>query len=91
MAKKNYRVIRAGSYGAPGDVIELDLGKDGLSDRQKIMLKPYSDPVVKADESKERAVANVAIEELTEKLTALEVANKELAEANVAATKAKGK
>ncbi len=89
MAKKNYVVTRTGSYGAVGKVVKLDLGKDGLSDRQKVMLKPYENPVAEVDESKELTEANSAVKELTEKITALENANKELTEANsaLAATK----
>ena len=49
MAKKNYVVIRSGTYGVRGAIVELDLGKDGLSDRQKVMLKDYAKPVAKAD------------------------------------------
>ena len=64
MAKKNYVVIRTGTYGKTGAVVELDLGKDGLSDRQKIMLKPYEKPVAKADESKELTDAKATIKEL---------------------------
>ena len=130
MAKKNYIVTRAGSYGDRGAVVELDTGKDGLSDRQKIMLKPYSKPVVKVDDSKELTKANDALEaankvnddvagelkiandkidaleaankvndakessaiqELADKVTALEKANKELTEANSALTATKAK
>tara|TARA_R110000851_G_scaffold88592_2_gene193439 strand:- start:125 stop:502 length:378 start_codon:yes stop_codon:yes gene_type:complete len=64
MAKKNYVVIRTGTYGKTGNIVELDLGKDGLSDRQSIMLKPYEKPVAKADESKELSEAKATIGEL---------------------------
>ena len=53
MAKKNYVVLCSGTYGKKGKVIELDLGKDGLTERQSTMLKLYKKPVVMADESKE--------------------------------------
>lgn len=82
MAKKNYVVIRTGTYGKLHEVVELDLGKDGLSDRQKIMLKPYEKPVAKADESKELTAAKA-------KIADLESAVKELTEANSALVKAK--
>tara|TARA_R110000851_G_scaffold275483_1_gene428096 strand:- start:30 stop:263 length:234 start_codon:yes stop_codon:yes gene_type:complete len=44
MTKKMYTVLRAGTYGKAGEVVELDI-KD-LTERQKIMLKPYEKPVV---------------------------------------------
>lgn len=81
MAKKNYVVIRTGTYGKTGDVVELDLGKEGLSGRQKIMLKLYTKPVAKADESEELTEAKA-------KIADLESAVKELTEANVALVKA---
>ena len=84
MAKKNYVVLLTGSYGAKGDVVELDLGEDGLSDRQALMLTEYKKPVVKADDSKQ-------VKELTAKVEALELANKELTEANSALTKTRAK
>lgn len=62
MAKKNYVVKRSGTYGKRGAVVELDLGDDGLSDRQKIMLEEYKKPVVKVDNSKE-------LEKVTAELT----------------------
>ena len=82
MAKKNYIVLLTGSYGKRGDIIELDLGKDGLSERQATMLAEYEKPVVKSDESAQ-------VKELTKKVAALELANKELTEANSALTKTK--
>ncbi len=82
MAKKNYVILLTGSYGKRGDLVELDLGKDGLSDRQALMLKEYEKPVVKVDESKQ-------LKALTAKVAALELANKELTEANSALTKTK--
>tara|TARA_R100000951_G_scaffold116795_1_gene131046 strand:+ start:11423 stop:11653 length:231 start_codon:yes stop_codon:yes gene_type:complete len=71
MAKKNYFVIRTGTYGKTGEVVELDLGKDGLSDRQKIMLKPYEKPVAKADESKELTEAKATIKKLEAEIAEL--------------------
>lgn len=73
MAKKNYVVKRAGTYGKQGAVVELDLGKDGLSDRQKIMLEEYKKPVVMVDNSKElkKVTAELAdIKAQLEKVTA---------------------
>lgn len=78
MAKKNYVVIRTGTYGKLNQVVELDLGKEGLSNRQKIMLKPYEKPVVKADESKDLSEAKATIKALTEKVAELEAKNAEL-------------
>lgn len=78
MAKKNYVVKRSGTYGKRGDVIELDLGKDGLTDRQKIMLDEYKKPVVKVDNSKELEKVTA---ELDETKAALEKVTAELAQA----------
>ena len=82
MAKKNYVILLTGSYGKRSELVELDLGKDGLSDRQALMLKEYEKPVAKADESKQ-------LKDLTAQVKALELANKELTEANSALTKIK--
>ena len=67
MAKKNYVVIRSGTYGVRGAIVELDLGKDGLSDRQKVMLKEYAKPVAKAD-SKEIDKLKVELAEVKAEL-----------------------
>lgn len=74
MTKKNYLVQRAGSYGKPGDVIELDLGKKGLTDRQKVMLSEYKKPVIKIDNSNELNAANKEILSLKEQITKLNAA-----------------
>ena len=63
MAKKNYTVIRTGSYGNAGEVVELDIKE--LSERQSTMLKAYEKPVVKASESKELAELRARVKELT--------------------------
>ena len=89
MAKKNYVILLTGSYGKRGELVELDLGKDGLSDRQALMLKEYEKPVAKADESKQLKELTESNEELVKKVEALELANKELTEANSALTKTK--
>ena len=44
MSKKTFTVLRAGTYGKAGDTVELEI--DTLTERQKIMLKPYEKPVV---------------------------------------------
>lgn len=77
MAKKNFVVTRAGSYGKPGDVVKVEVDKDGLSDRQKVMLKPFEAPTVevvdeKATETLQAVLdnANAEIVELKEQLSA---------------------
>ena len=74
MAKKNYVVLCSGTYGKKGKVIELDLGKEGLTKRQSVLLKLYAKPVVMADESKQLTEAKANI-------VALEAEVKELTEA----------
>ena len=74
MAKKNYVVLCSGTYGKKGKVIELDLGEDGLTERQSVLLKLYKKPVVMADESKQLTEAKA-------KIVALEAEVKELTEA----------
>jgi hypothetical protein len=69
MAKKNYTVIRTGSYGKVGAVVELDVKE--LSARQAIMLKPYEKPVVKANDSKELAAAKAEVVKLQAEVKAL--------------------
>lgn len=70
MAKKNYVVKLAGSYGKRGEVVELDLGKDGLTDRQKLMLEEYKKPVIKSDES-ELKTLKAKVKELEAELAEL--------------------
>ncbi len=53
MAKKTFTVNRSGTYGKKGDLIELEVPKTGLTDRQKLALVEYKKPVVKSDESAE--------------------------------------
>ena len=68
MAKKNYEIKLTGTYGKQGDVVEIE---GELTDRQKIMLKPYSKAVVsvKAD-TKELDKANAEIAALKKQLEA---------------------
>lgn len=68
MAKINYLVKRAGTYGKRGAVIELDLGKDGLTDRQKILLEEYKKPVVKVSDSGELEKVSAELAEAKAKL-----------------------
>lgn len=44
MPQVKYRVKAAGSYGRRGDIVALDTEK--LTDRQKVMLEPYTEPAV---------------------------------------------
>jgi len=64
MGKKNYLVKRSGTYGKQGDVIELDLGGEGLTDRKKVMLSEYKNPVIKAENSSKLNSANKEIKSL---------------------------
>lgn len=60
MSKKTFTVLRAGTYGKTGDTIELDVAE--LSERQKLMLKPYEKPVVKVQS--DGAELKAALEEI---------------------------
>jgi len=80
MAKKNYVVKRAGTYGIVGRVFEKDFGKDGLTDRQKLLIKEYKKPVVKVDNTEElkslKSDLEVALSENKKLKSDLEVALK---------------
>lgn len=60
MAKSKFVVLRSGSYGQKGDVIALDTNE--LTERQKVMLKPYEAPKVKGEEDGEADVKKLKAE-----------------------------
>lgn len=68
MAKKNYVVKRAGTYGKVGKVIERDFGKKGLTERQDVMLELYEKPVIKVDNTEELDLLQAENEKLKAEL-----------------------
>lgn len=71
MAKSKFVVLRSGTYGKKGEVIALDVKE--LSERQKVLLKPYKAPVVKGDdgdsEVEKLTAENETLKAEVEKLT----------------------
>ncbi len=55
-SKKDYEVLRTGSYGKKGDVIKLE---GDLTERQKIMLKPYEKPVSTDEQGEKKLKAEI--------------------------------
>lgn len=71
MAKKNFIVTRAGSYGKPGEVVKVEVGKDGLSKRQKVMLKPFEAPTVEVVDEKATEALQVELDAANDEIAGL--------------------
>ena len=66
-----YTILRSGTYGKAGETIELDVKE--LTERQKLLLTPYSKPVVKVQsDGVELKAAQEEIKALKAKIAELE-------------------